>query len=59
MRNVSQDPAYADVMKDLTEKYHAARQQYRVPDTCPGDGHKIPDYLPLGAPVKTTASRNN
>lgn len=46
MRNVSQDPAYADVMKDLTEKYHAARQQYRVPDTCPGDGHKIPDYLP-------------
>ncbi|MBQ9095689.1 MAG: sulfatase-like hydrolase/transferase [Akkermansia sp.] len=50
MRNVSQDPAYADVMKDLTEKYHAARQQYRVPDTCPGDGHKIPDYLPSWGP---------
>ncbi|MBR3695168.1 MAG: sulfatase-like hydrolase/transferase [Akkermansia sp.] len=50
MRNVSQDPAYADVMKDLTEKYHAARQQYRVPDTCPGDGHRIPDYLPSWGP---------
>ena len=46
MRNVSQDPAYAEVMKELTEKYHATRKLYRVPETCPGDGHKIPDYLP-------------
>lgn len=46
MHNVSQDPAYAEVMKELTQKYHAARKQYRVPETCPGDGNKIPDYLP-------------
>ena len=46
MKNVAQDPAYAEVMKELTEKYHAARKQYRVPETCPGDGKKIPDYLP-------------
>ena len=50
MRNVSQDPAYAEVMKELTEQYHAVRKQYRVPDTCPGDGHKIPDYLPSWGP---------
>ena len=30
MHNVSQDPAYADVMQDLTAKYYAARKQYRV-----------------------------
>lgn len=50
MRNVSQDPAYAEVMKDLTQKYHAARTLYRVPETCPGSGHKIPDYLPSWGP---------
>ncbi len=50
MRNVSQDPAYAEVMKDLTQKYHAARALYRVPETCPGSGHKIPDYLPSWGP---------
>ena len=50
MHNVSQDPAYADVMQDLTAKYYAARKQYRVPDTCPGDGPKIPDYLPSWGP---------
>lgn len=46
MRNVSQDPAYAEVMKELTEKYHKVRNQYRVPETCPGSGNRIPDYLP-------------
>lgn len=50
MRNVSQDPAYAEVMKDLTQKYHAARALYRVPETCPGSGHKIPDFLPSWGP---------
>ena len=46
MRNVAQDPAYAEVMKQLTELYHAARAQYRVPADCPGSGHKIPDFKP-------------
>lgn len=50
MRNVSQDPAYAEVMKDLTQKYHAARTLYRVPETCPGSGQKIPDFLPSWGP---------
>ena len=50
MHNVAQDPAYAEVMKELTEKYHAVRTQYRVPADCPGSGHKIPDFLPSWGP---------
>lgn len=50
MHNVSQDPAYADVMKELTEKYHAVRTQYRVPADCPGSGNRIPDFLPSWGP---------
>jgi N-acetylglucosamine-6-sulfatase len=46
MRNVSQDPAYADVMKQLTETYHKLREQYRVPADCPGSGNRIPDFKP-------------
>lgn len=46
MRNVAQDPAYAEVMQQLTELYHAVRTQYRVPVDCPGSGHKIPDFKP-------------
>ena len=46
MKNVSQDPAYADVMKQLTETYHKVRAQYRVPADCPGSGHRIPDFKP-------------
>jgi hypothetical protein len=46
MRNVAQDPAYADVMKQLTETYYKLREQYRVPADCPGSGHRIPDFKP-------------
>lgn len=50
MRNVSQDPAYAEVMRELSTRYHAARQQYRVPADCPGNGPRIPDFLPSWGP---------
>lgn len=50
MRNVAQDPEYAEVMKALTDQYNAARRLYRVPETCPGSGNRIPDYLPSWGP---------
>lgn len=50
MRNVAQDPEYAEVMKELTDQYNAARRLYRVPETCPGSGNRIPDYLPSWGP---------
>lgn len=46
MRNVAQDPEYAEVMQQLTETYHKLRAQYRVPVDCPGSGQRIPDYKP-------------
>ncbi len=46
MRNVAQDPEYADMMKQLTETYHKLREQYRVPADCPGSGPRIPDFKP-------------
>lgn len=50
MRNVAQDPAYAEVVAELMQRYNAARTLYRVPADCPGSGHKIPDYLPSWGP---------
>lgn len=50
MRNVAQDPAYADVMKKLKAQYEQLRSQYRVPENCPGSGAKIPDYQPSWGP---------
>lgn len=50
LHNVSQDPAYAEVMKELTEKYYELRKQYRVKDDCPGSGNKIPDFIPSWGP---------
>lgn len=50
MHNVSQNPAYAEVMKELTEKYNAVRALYRVSADWPGSRNRTPDYLPSWGP---------
>lgn len=46
MHNVSQNPEYAGVMKELMQQYEGMRHRFRVPADCPGSGPKIPDYKP-------------
>ena len=45
MHNVSQNPDYAEVMKQMKQQYSDLRKQYRVPANSPGNG-PIPTFDP-------------
>ncbi len=46
MKNVATDPAYAETMEQLRAIYMELRARYQVPENCPGDGERIPDFKP-------------
>lgn len=46
MKNVYADPAYAETVKNLTEKYHALRKQYGVLEGKPGKDGPKPSFTP-------------
>ncbi|MEG0838018.1 MAG: sulfatase [Akkermansia sp.] len=47
MKNVYADPQYKDIVKKLKTRYQELRQQYKVPENCPGKtGTPIPKLAP-------------
>ncbi len=54
MKNVATDPAYAEVMEELKAIYAERREYYKVPDNCPGQGGRIPDFKPSWGDMPTS-----
>ncbi len=54
MQNVSTDPAYAEVMKELKAIYDERREYYKVPANCPGEGGRPPKFAPSWGDMPTS-----
>ncbi len=46
MRNVVDNPAYAEVAKRMRARYEATRVKFKLPADCPGNGERVSGYAP-------------
>ena len=58
MHNVSQNPEYADVMKEMMQTYESLRKQYRVQPGLPGSTNDFPKYIPSWGPGENDRIQN-
>ncbi len=54
MRNVATDPEYAEVMEQMRALYLELREQYKVPENCPGESGRPPAFAPSWGEMPTS-----